>query len=467
MPGLDTARLDQRLGELRQAAVSPGVVDALERILREGSDLDAYKMNAYRIGRDAGVGEAEALRTFLFAARLGVVDLNWDVHCPKCRGLPAYEKHLMGMKSRAHCRLCELDWAIDLAEQVEVTFTANPDLRPLSIEDFKDRDFEGMVAYFSEVVEREGREVDGWVVVQPGETGTLKARLEPGNYKLYSGYHGIDMTTGVCRITVEAGAAPDIGGNGEATRRQAILEPDGSISPKLWNLPPGPLEVAVTSRWNQQEGVLLASDRPLANWVSAAHVIAQQDFRDLFGGEFLSEDVSFAVRSITLLFTDIKGSTEMYESLGDSAAYALVQEHFRVMTEVIRRHQGGIVKTIGDAVMAAFPRNASAVRAAVEIQREFARQAERVRGIQVKLGLHRGPAIAVTSNRTLDYFGRMVNLSARVQGAAGAGEILVTPAVLEDPGVASWLGDEGIRPAPRTVALKGISEAYPVFDLAV
>lgn len=461
MPSVDEARASQLFAELREAAVALPVVDAIERLVRHGADLDCYKMNAYRIGKAAGVPAAAALRTFLFAARQGILDLNWDVHCPKCRGLPAYEKHLMGMKNRAHCRLCELDWQVDLADQVEVTFTVNPDLRRIAVEDFKARDFEGMIRYFKEVVDREGREVDGWVVLLPGETGTLTATLAPGTYKLYSGYHAVDMNTQACRVTVPEGPP-----TGEPQPARATVEPDSSIAPRALAFRPGPVAITIESRWTQREGILLAADKPLANWVSAAHVVAQQDFRDLFGGEFLSDDVRFAIRSITLLFTDIKGSTEMYETLGDSKAYALVQEHFRLMTEVIRAHEGGIVKTIGDAVMAAFPVNAAALRAAVAIQREFTRQAERVQGIQVKLGLHRGPAIAVTSNRTLDYFGRMVNLAARVQGAAGAGEILVTPAVLDDPTADAWLTAEAVARRPRTVALKGISDAYPVIDLA-
>lgn len=106
--------------------------------------------------------------------------------------------------------------------------------------------------------------------------------------------------------------------------------------------------------------------------MSAAYVTSQQDFRDLFAGEYLSPNASFAVRSLTFMFTDITGSTQMYEVLGDARAYAIVQEHFRLMTDVIREESGGIVKTIGDAVMAVFPVNVDAVRAAVRIQRAFA-----------------------------------------------------------------------------------------------
>src|SRR5205807_4819597 len=124
---------------------------------------------------------------------------------------------------------------------------------------------------------------------------------------------------------------------------------------------------------------------------------------------------------------------------GDAMAYALVQEHFRLMTEAIRAHEGGIVKTIGDAVMASFPVNKDAVAAAIEIQRAFARASPGPGLIAVKLGLHRGPAIAVTSNRMLDFFGRTVNIAARVQASAHPREVLMTEAVACDPAVAKLL----------------------------
>jgi class 3 adenylate cyclase len=92
-----------------------------------------------------------------------------------------------------------------------------------------------------------------------------------------------------------------------------------------------------------------------------------------------------------------------------------------------------VVKTIGDAVMAAFPVNADAVKAAIEIQRAFASTADPLRTVEVKIGLHRGPAIVVTSNRAVDYFGRTVNVAARAQGAAQPRQVLLTDQVIGDP----------------------------------
>src|SRR3546814_18039453 len=77
------------------------------------------------------------------------------------------------------------------------------------------------------------------------------------------------------------------------------------------------------------------------------------------------DDVGIA--QVTLMFTDLKGSTALYERIGDARAYRLVREHFAFLGEIVREQEGAIVKTVGDAVMAAFPDPAAAVRAALAV----------------------------------------------------------------------------------------------------
>jgi class 3 adenylate cyclase len=134
-----------------------------------------------------------------------------------------------------------------------------------------------------------------------------------------------------------------------------------------------------------------------------------------------------AISRIAFLFTDIKGSSDLYNRVGDARAYGLVRDHYAVLTRAVREHDGAVVKTIGDAVMAAFTDPADALDAALAIRADIATFNRRIAGeigpgaadatvaIVVKLGLHCGPCIAVTLNDRLDYFGRTVNLAARLQ----------------------------------------------------
>ncbi len=155
------------------------------------------------------------------------------------------------------------------------------------------------------------------------------------------------------------------------------------------------------------------------DWTDAALVTTLQEFRDLFSEEMLSPSESFSIRNLSFLFTDLKSSTEMYERLGDSKAFYLVKEHFKIMEDVVREFDGGVVKTIGDAVMAVFQTPAQAFAAArsmVERFEDYNAEHHTQHQIIVKIGIHSGSCIAVTLNDRIDYFGTSVNIAARVQG---------------------------------------------------
>jgi class 3 adenylate cyclase len=92
------------------------------------------------------------------------------------------------------------------------------------------------------------------------------------------------------------------------------------------------------------------------------------------------------------VFTDLQGSTKLYDALGDATAFHLVRDHFAFLSERMERHNGFIVKTVGDAVMAAFHDPADAVRAVLSIQYEVAdfNRGRRDGGVILKVGLHLG-----------------------------------------------------------------------------
>lgn len=170
--------------------------------------------------------------------------------------------------------------------------------------------------------------------------------------------------------------------------------------------------------------------------VTGHDVLTVQPFRDLFVSEPLPLTESFEVRRLTLLFTDLGGSTALYARKGDPRAYSLVREHYTLLFEAITASGGAVVKTIGDAVMAVFPLSDLAMQAAIGGLRAIERfNVERGlpadEALSLKIGLHSGPCLAVTLNDRLDYFGTTVNAAARTQKVAAAGQLAFTAAVEE------------------------------------
>lgn len=135
------------------------------------------------------------------------------------------------------------------------------------------------------------------------------------------------------------------------------------------------------------------------------------------------------------MFTDLKGSTALYERVGDLAAYDLVHAHFDVLAQIIAAHGGAIVKTIGDAVMATFPTPRRAIAAALAMRVAMRKLSEGRTSdeLLLKIGIHEGPCIAVMLNDRQDYFGHTVNVTSRVQHLATARAIFATRSVVEDP----------------------------------
>src|SRR6516164_2574224 len=105
----------------------------------------------------------------------------------------------------------------------------------------------------------------------------------------------------------------------------------------------------------------------LGGFLSGSRLLSTQTFRDLFPSETVMSAGGLAVKRLALLFTDIKGSTALYDRIGDLKAFNLVRQHFGVLRDVIAANHGALVKTIGDAVMASFHEPQSAIRAALDM----------------------------------------------------------------------------------------------------
>ncbi|HEX2399079.1 MAG TPA: adenylate/guanylate cyclase domain-containing protein [Mycobacterium sp.] len=196
----------------------------------------------------------------------------------------------------------------------------------------------------------------------------------------------------------------------------------------------------------------LIEDRTWArDALTAPEVISLQAFRDLFAEATLRPGDDAGISQVALLFTDLRGSTALYERVGDATAYNMVRKHFALLAALVRDHDGAVVKTIGDAVMASFSDPAQAVRAALAMQAEIGST-----DLVLKVGVHAGPSVVVTLNDRLDYFGSTVNMAARLQGQSIGGDIVLSHAVADDPAVREEIA--AIPQSQETVALKGFTE---------
>jgi adenylate cyclase len=165
-------------------------------------------------------------------------------------------------------------------------------------------------------------------------------------------------------------------------------------------------------------------------------------------------------------FSDLKGSTALYDRVGDGPAYSTVHAHFELLENGIAEHGGAIVKTIGDAVMAVFNSAHAALLAAIQIQQRvpvFNARRSHADPITVKMGVHAGPCVAVNANGRLDYFGTTVNVAARVQAQSVGEDVVLPDQLLSDPDVRKLVEEQQVE--TYTATLSGIAKPFTLLRL--
>jgi class 3 adenylate cyclase len=192
-------------------------------------------------------------------------------------------------------------------------------------------------------------------------------------------------------------------------------------------------------------------------------------FREFFSSDVLSTEESLKVQDVTIMFTDIKGSTAIYERLGDVRAYRAVRYHFEKLFTSVLQNGGAIIKTIGDAIMASFTEPVQAMRAALDAQELFKEfrplLPDSTEAISVKIGIHHGPCITVTLNERLDFFGSAVNIAARAQQQAGGGEIVITEMMYSDAYVREFLNRSDKAITSLQTRLRGLSSEFLLYKI--
>ena len=434
----DVQERARRIGEQIEASGNGhGLAGRLSDYVLTSQEVDLGRIRPKHL---AALWEADPLETAelcLQATHDGLLDSKWEILCPRCRGGALAATSLDRLPTEAHCNSCNVSYDSDFSKNIELSFMPAATVRPIS---------EGEFCLFGPM---STPHVLVQSTVRAGETRELPVSLPPGSYRYR---------------TLETGGQLDIDHENEAQplpefhllSEEIIAKPSTSSG-----------ALTLHNGTKRSRTLLIESREWVADALTAHEVTTLQAFRDLFATDSLKPGDEMAISQVALLFTDLSGSSALYEKIGDAAAYQLVHRHFAFLGDHVRRRRGAVIKTIGDAVMAAFAEPSDALQTALDIQADVADFNRTGSGehIQIKLGVHAGGCIAVTLNGELDYFGTMVNLAARLQGEAGPGEIVVSKSLSEDPRVARVLTDKCSPLAPEEVSVKGFERAIPILRI--
>ena len=458
---------------LRQTA-DPAVADAIRELIENGKDHELNRINLLDFSKHTGLDEERVISGFLHASRLGLFDLTWNVLCPGCGGVLDAHSTLKSLRhDDYHCGLCACGYEASVDEQVEVAFTVSPRVRRIAAHDPNTLP---LWEYFKQVFWSSGVDFNEESFAALSNDVVLDALELPAGEKATMSLQLPSDFIIVFEPVTHAAQFIDVQGEPTKERQQLSLiynklqAPTGTIT-----LRPGPLRLSLDNQAGVRvlPSVFIAADAlhhligKRKPFLTAKRMLTNQTFRDVFKADNLNIDQRLKITSLTFLFTDLKGSTALYERVGDLAAFDLVRAHFHALLEIISSEKGAVVKTIGDAVMATFIRPEHAIVAGLRMRAAMdALNAERgTNDLVVKIGIHEGPCLAVMLNERQDYFGQTVNIAARVQGLATSQAIHITGPVIGAPAVAAILDREAITPIQKQAALRGIADKIMVYEI--
>jgi len=421
------ASIRQQLDQLSQAH---GLADRLVELVTTAPETELQHIRPLALARLWGVEVSHAVEVCLEATRLGLLELHWNMLCPRCRIAKSVVRGLDELPKGAHCGTCNIDYGRNFARNVELVFRPSPLIRTVALGEFC------LLGPMSTP------HILAHVTLAPGDTRDVEIDVGPGTYRLR---------------TLEAGPEEDVDFEG-GRFPSLVIEPDSVFAGV-----PSPAGIIRMENRTPWERTAVVEDRVwVADALTADRATTMQAFRDLFSNQVLRPGDEVAIERIALLFSDLEGSTALYGRIGDARAYHLVREHFAFMQAIIRKHDGTIVKTIGDAVMAAFAQPVEALQAAIEMQQKALAQPEGER-VRIKLGVHVGPCIAVTLNDRLDYFGSTVNMAARLEALSNGDDVIVSKDLAAGPMSGQLL--KSYTAVEENAPLKGFAEPVPYLRL--
>ena len=425
------AALTQLVNQLISVGFNEDLVTQFSDFLLKGDELLVGRIRPYEIAGWLKIDPRQCLEICLHATRMGALELNWELLCPLCRVSKEKSTSLEKISPQVHCSSCNIDFTANFENAVEVTFRIQETIRDVQNTSY----CIGGPQYTPHIIMQ--------CVLESNATLDKNLTLEPGRYRIRS-------------LQKSGGMFIKVGEKGTTRLNLNFCDP----WPEEEIITANKLDLHIEN--NDHDRNLIILERQI--WsdlaVTASELFTIQTFRDLFSREILHPDYQITVGSIAILFTDLCGSTALYQQIGDASAFGKVLAHFEVLKNIINTHQGAVIKTIGDAVMAVFKKPEQAVKAMQTIctamKNNFGPD------LAIKGSLHFGPAIAVNLNDRLDYFGSTINLASRLEKFAEGNDIIVSDEVFTNPNVQELIKSTPLIVVSKQASLKGFSNDVPI-----
>jgi eukaryotic-like serine/threonine-protein kinase len=425
-------RLERLLDRLADRGVDEDIIERLGEFITHASAQEVARIRPIALAERLALDPDAMIAACLHGAREGLLELHWDLLCPVCRISCQVTDTLRAIAEHAHCAACNFDFRLDFANSIELIFRVHPEIRSADVGTY----CIGGPAH--------SPHVPAQLRLAAGERLELELELSQGAYRLrgpqlpWSADFQVQAGASSRRWEIDLTSAP-------AASDHPVLRAGGQL---LTIFNPQPRELVVRIERTASH----------ADALTAARAASLALFRELFPGEVLAPGQLATVSTITFVVTALNRAQAdaIYRELGDARAFGVIHEHFQLLGEAIRRHGGAVVKTQGEGMVASFSNVTAAVQAALGLPGALL-AAESTRTLRLRIGVHRGPALAATLNDQLDYFGATARQAAATLEHAGDGALVLTQPVAADPEVAALLHE-------RRVAAEVVPAAFGEYN---
>lgn len=425
----NTDRFQRAVDGLRKTGqVGDTILNRFASYLAGAPDDRLSRLRPLQIAREAGISIDDLVPVMLHLTKSGVLNLKWEILCPNCRGVKGHIDHLWETPGGGVCDKCSIDFRKSGLELLEIAFHLNPEIKRVD------------EVLFCSAEPAKKPQVLVQKKIGPGETHELTLDLAVGRYRLIRmdvlGMNFLD-------ILPDAGETEVFWSSGDSGRRFTT----------------GPSQVLHMKNELDVPAIFVVQDNGIDRDVfRPADLFNYQEFRDLYPDEKLADGISIDIGMQNIIFVDVAGSSALYRSVGDARAFSIIRGFYKKAHDIARAFRGTIVKTVGDAVMLAFPEPRNALRAALQFVAELDGSDMSV-PVKARVTVNRGPCLAVNMNSAIDYFGNPVNTVAKLQGFVAGGEIGITRDFIEEASVADYLRAKNFNfSAKKTCRIKGIGD---------
>lgn len=391
-------RLTKILTKLHDTQIDTAILEDITDYIKRADKLELQRIQPYKLANYWEFNPQKVLEAFIHATNEGLFNFKWDLYCPECRTIQDTVHTLNQIHEPIFCRGCDKEFSVNFNKTTQLSFTPHPLIRKVGNNQFCNR----------------GPQQKSHIFIQqylrPGEKKFLKTSLPFGTYLLKS-----NKSEGTANVIVRQDGSDTVHiavGNSGLNGEKVSLCSQPNLS--LENNSEWPKLITLERKSWTQTGV------------SAAKVTSSQLFRNLFGDEVLRKGEKISVDNLTLMFTDLFDSAGIYNKEGDDKAVGQVIDHFEVLQKAVAKHEGAIVKTIGDSIMAVFCKPKNALRSYIKAQQMLSEDDRFSNNLQLKAGIHHGSCVAVNLNSRIDYFGSTVNLASRFVDFAAENEVIVS-----------------------------------------